>query len=263
MIYQIRSKNRSHRKQFLILGITVLVLTIVNIFPSVRTISLGILSPIFDAGSHLNRVFRVLGGNFADEAGVMAQNERLQDELAKLKLSLIDYKILQNENNQLRQSLSLTPGSDFFAIKIVARPPQTPADTLILGAGKDFGLVRDSLIFASEGVLVGRVVELSQDRAIMRFSSFPDTVINGYLLRTQEFLEVRGSGGGSLESVVPIDFDIKVNDEIVMEDTEDAVFAIVRSVETYEAAGFKRVLFSLPLNMNHNHILFAKRITTE
>lgn len=263
MIYQTKHTKGNYKKAFLVFLFILFFVFLLNFFSPIRSLMFTTLSPFFQTGSYLNNIFATVPKFFWNKNSIIAENERLAIELEKLRAEFFDYEFLKIENQQLHESLNLMPSSDFLAIKIIARSPQTALDTLLIDRGGSAGLTEGSLIFGSTKILVGSIVEFSNNKSIVALNSFPGKTLSGYIARTDEILEINGIGGGSLEALVPIDFDIEIDDRIIAEGSSDAVVALVRSIEENVSSGFKKVLMSLPLDISKSRILFARNILVE
>lgn len=259
MIYQTKHTKNNFKKTALVFLFILFFILLLNFFSPIRSLMLGALSPFFQTGSFLNNTFGTIPRFFGDRSEIIAENERLALELERLQAEILDYEFLKIENQQLRESLGFLSGQDFFGVKIVARPPQIALDTLLIDEGSGNGLNEGSLIFGSEKTLVGQVVRISGGKSVVALSSFPDKSLFGYIARTDEILEIKGIGGGSLEARVPIDFDVIINDKIIYEGSGDVIMAVVRSIEEDTSSGFKKILLSLPVDISKIHILFAKK----
>ena len=72
------------------------------------------------------------------KSSIAALNENLLKENADLKLGMIDYQILKDENIQLKELLGrIRPKNDFILANILTKPNISPYDTIIVDIGSD------------------------------------------------------------------------------------------------------------------------------
>lgn len=199
------------------------------------------LSPFFNIGS----------GIYIGEDAVSQAKYNLEVESA-------DYNALKSENEILREALRLRPSEEAISAPVIARPPQVPLDTLLLGAGEDDGLKEGDMVLAGDRVLVGQIVKISRNTATVKLNSFAGNISYGFSERTLEPIEMQGVGGGSMEVRVPIDFDILVSDKIMTEGGKAYLIAGVAGVEEDRSLGFKKVLMALPVNISKSNIVFIE-----
>jgi hypothetical protein len=82
-------------------------------------------------------------------------------------------------------------------------------------------------------------------------------------MRTNELLEIVGAGGGSMQAKLPIDFDIMLQDKIMLSSFPNYIIAVASAIEEDQSSGFKKVLFSLPIDMSTKRLLFVEPIIQE
>lgn len=258
MIYQTRHTNND-RKKILIRFLLVLVFLLVfGFFTPLRTIVLSVASPFFQSGDYLNSLFIQLPKFLVDKNKIIKENEELDIEIERLRVAILDYQMLKDENQRLIKELGFSAPPEFVGAKVLARSPQIALDTLLIDQGEGALVGVGSIVLAHERVLLGKVQKVSSNRAIVALNSFPSVVSYGFVERTHELIEIKGVGGGNMEVEVPIDFDIKLADIVIAEGSQDAVLAIVGSVEENLSSGFKKVLLSLPVNVSKTRVVFVE-----
>lgn len=263
MIYQTKHINNrpppnNFFRIFLILFLTTVLVLAFSITNPLSFFVFNTFSPLFKIGDYFYETFSQVPIIFSDKNKIIAENKKLSDELENMRLNLIDYESIQYENDRLHQELNLKPEGNFIGAKVIAKPPQIPLDSLLVDKGTEDGLSEGDVALASKRVLIGKVVKVFKNRATIALSSFSSATSNGYVERTGEPLDIKGLGGGSIQAKVPIDFDIALQDKIMLEGSRSYAIAVVNIIENDSASGFKNILMSLPANIPKTRIIFIE-----
>ena len=173
-----------------------------------------VFSPIFRGADALAAQTHVFTSYFSDTAALAAVNERLKSENAALA----------SENQILLQKvagLSALLGSatqkntpSGVLAGIVARPPESPYDTLVLGAGAREGVVRGMEAYGDGGAPIGVVETVLPDFSRVVLFSTPGMVTNGWVGHANTPLTISGAGGGAMTASLPRAAGIAVGDTV-------------------------------------------------
>ena len=169
-------------------------------------------SPVFRVSETVASASHSFFANFSDAAKLAVLNEKLVAENAALAV----------ENQALSQqlvaenALRKEENARFTGILagVVARPPTSPYDTLVLGSGASDGVVRGMEAFGPGGVPVGVVSAVLDDFSRVTLFSTPGTMTNGWVGRTSIPLSLVGAGAGALHATVARAADIAVGDVV-------------------------------------------------
>lgn len=255
--------DRNFFKIFIILLLILASVFTLGLSGTVRSLAMDALSPFFSVGNFIYGNFAKVPNFFSDKNKIIEKNNQLLSELENLRINIADYESVKSENQALREELKLKPVGNFIAAGVIARPPQIPLDSMLLDKGSTNGLNNGDLILAGDRILIGKIVEITKNRATVALNSFAGMVSYGYVARTNESIEVSGVGGGSIEVKVPIDFDIAVGDKIMTGGSLQFLVAVVGSIEEDRSSGFKNVLMSLPANISEVNIVFIAPTLSE
>ena len=100
-----------------------------------------------------------------------AENEKLKAELAQAEIKLREAEDAQNENERLRELLSLREKHKDFVFEsanIIDRPPSNWSETYTLSKGEESGIAVGNCVIDSCYNLVGQVVEVGTGWATVR-----------------------------------------------------------------------------------------------
>lgn len=165
------------------------------------------MAPAFRAADIVAAASHTFFGSFQDTAGLVARNE----QLIRKNAALI------SENQILRKKETLT--SDFDPAKgilaaVVARPPESPYDTLVLAAGKHVGVMLGQEAFGAGGVPLGLVTMVVADFSRVTLFSAPGTLTRGWIGDENVPLNIFGSGGGTMNASLSRSVGVEVGDTV-------------------------------------------------
>ncbi len=169
----------SKRKTKIILT-AIFLLAIVLIFPSrfldpARSLIFSISNPFqkgFYSASSGTRAFFSFLGSISDlkneNKELIKRNKELESQIASLGSA-------EKENEELRKQLELAPREkfDLEAVQITGKDSQGESSWIMIGKGKNAGIEKGMPVIVSQGILVGKVVEVypTSARVDLLFSS--------------------------------------------------------------------------------------------
>lgn len=266
MTYLLKHTKKNYGKnvaKILIVTISIVIFAaLLNIF-GFRSALSNLFSPFMKVGNNFYGSVNETPKNFSSKEELISENEKLANEIENSRLAAVDYEAIKSENQKLRDQLGIKPEGDFITASIMAKSPQIPTDSLLVDGGLSDGVKEGDLVFASEKTIIGRIVKTTKSKSTVALNSFADVVSYGVVERTGEPLEIKGHGGGFIETKVPIDFDIVLGDKIMSNGIPQNVIAIVGVVEEDESSGFKNIMMSLPANVSKISAVFIKPSPTE
>lgn len=250
-------KSDGHKfSKILILVLVLLFAIVFSVGRSSKNFFVDSVSGVFEAGDGFYGLVGVMPEWFVSRLTLLSQIEKLQAEVEALRLQNLDSEALIFENQRLKAELQARPEADSFLAGILARPPQTAFDTLVVNLGYEDGVEVGDLVLASAKTLVGQVVEVRARSSVVWLNSGSENNFLGLVVRTGETVEVAGIGGGNLSAKTLSDFDIKPGDSIALSDGSGRILAIVGVVESESSGGTKKVLMSLPFDLGSMQSVF-------
>lgn len=168
-----------------------------------------VFTPVFQSADALATESHTIFSSFGNSATLTLQNEKLRDENTALA----------NENQALLQkaasvgALNDSPASGILA-GVVARPPTSPYDTLVLAAGARVGITLGQEAFGAGGVPVGVVSAVLADFSRVTLFSSPGMSTNGWVGHASAPVTIMGNGGGAMGSSIARSAAISVGDTV-------------------------------------------------
>lgn len=184
----------------IVLGVLILVALFVRfVFPHAF---FNALTPLFSAGTSAATVLGEV---------IPATSENLEAQVATLTA---DNERLRNENALLTSRLPLQTERGIDAV-VLARPPLTPYDVLIVSAGSVSGVHEGAVVFA-QGVPVGTVADTTETTARVLLYSSAERGSEGWVGDAQVPILLVGRGAGAFTAEVPRDAGIAEGDLVYL-----------------------------------------------
>lgn len=241
---------------------SLIVFLLLTFFLLVKFTSLGgflssIFLPMFSVGDKMYTLVDDLPESMWSKERLSQEINILREKEKELNFNLMDMSALQFENRELKEALRIMPEQDFLSAFVIARPPQTSFDTLVINRGSSGGIKIGDLVLVSNSTMLGSVVEVNRYSSIVLLNSSPSVYFGANISRTGESIEVFGHGSGNLFSRIPIITDIEVGDIIVINRGDVFSLCIVKDIKEEETSGFKNIFMSLPVNISDIGIVFV------
>lgn len=172
-----------------------------------------------------------------------------ETELARVRGQSALYELLAEENASLRASTERVPGFDVpAAARILARPPRSSYDTLILDVGQSEG-IRENDIVVFSGIALGRILSVSQSSSIAELYSSPGLERDVILGNPQAVAIASGKGGGSFEVSLPRDVSVAIGDPVRISRSETLALGTVVEIEGVPTDPTKIIRFRSPISL--------------
>ncbi len=160
---------------------------------------------------------------------LIARLKDVEGELSRVRYQSLLYVLVTEENKSLRTALRAQELEGGTLGRVIARPPRTHFDTLLIDIGNDRGVaVGDTVLL--EGIALGSVLSVGDKSALVQLFSSP-TVERDVVLGNPEAVAVaKGVGGGAFELSLPQNVQVSVGEIVRTPGTRALVLGVV--VET-------------------------------
>jgi cell shape-determining protein MreC len=188
-----------------------------------------VFTPVLLTGSSLTAS---LGSAFYTSSEQAALTER--DSL-RLQLDTV-----QNQNAVLTakvQDLTTLLGTQTAPAKgiiasVLARPPVSAYDTLLLSAGSNGGVVMGVLVRAQGGIPIGHITEVTTKNSRVTLFSQPGIATAGYAGANRLPVSLTGEGAGAISATIPRDEGLQVGDGIYVSAAGGEPIGTITNIET-------------------------------
>lgn len=241
------------RNRFIKIAIGVILLVVlfyfrVGIFGALSYMGQLILRPVLVVGNSASEKFKSFGGYFAFKNSLYRENLDLKSKLDADRADRANYDSTVSENVLLKEMLGRkSENANRILATILAKPNQSPYDTLLIDVGTELGVKIGDRVFASATVPIGRVAEVyPRSSKVVLFSNSGEQT---EVILKETFLEITGRGGGNFEMAIPRDVNLTKGDEAVLPGITPYVVAIVETTLSDPRDSFIKALLVAPVNI--------------
>lgn len=160
-----------------------------------------------------------------------------------------ELEALRNENATLRAELldiGKLPGDTGIKAGVIARPPASPYDTLVVGAGSALGVSSGAIAYGQGSVPVGTVERVSNGSAHISLFSAPGRRTEGWVGEARTPVSIEGAGSGAFRASVAKDAGVVVGSEVYAPGPGALPIGVVARIDT-DASSPEATLFIRPL----------------
>lgn len=185
------------------LVVLVVVVLLIRVFaPDVLS---AVAKPLWHAGDAASKGVASVSTPFQNIVTLQAERDALQQENAALHAQVAVLSA------QVQGTATLAPG---ISAGVLARPPVSPYDTLVVGAGEQQGIAQGAIAYAPGGVPVGVVQEVSAQTARVQLYSAPGVQTEGWVGEERIAITLMGRGAGAFAASLARDSGVAVGDVV-------------------------------------------------
>ncbi len=216
--------------------------------------------PVLVAGNNIGENFSGVISFFISKSSLMAENENYRNQYNEMNTKVVNYNAVLDENLKLKEILGRKNEKvNMVLANILAKPNQSPYDTLIIDIGSNENLVVGDLVFAYGNVPFGHIKEVygSSSKVVLFTNKGEETEVT--ISGKDIFMTVIGRGGGNFEMNLIKDLDIVIGTEVVLRGLTPYVVGTVVSILTDPRETFDKVLLSSPVNIQELRFVEIKK----
>ena len=210
-------KLKVGKNKALALIAAVLIIFSLNFFQGgVKSFFYNISSPVqnwfWQAGDRASDVFGVIPAI----KSLQEENENLALENQRLMAELVLLREIREENTALRDALRVGLEKEFQmeTAKVISK--DLGEDSVIIDKGSKDGLSKDMPVINQQGVAVGRIAEVYDNRSRVALISGKNSSFDAEVSETGATGPIKGQGsGGALLELLPKDIDVNRGDLVV------------------------------------------------
>jgi cell shape-determining protein MreC len=245
----------AHRKKIIkiiILLIFFLFLLLVGFFTFSKRVFNFIGKPIWQAKKAVFEEVDDSGFLFKSRSSLFKENKKISEENSRLKIEMIDYQILKNENEKLKEILDrISDKKEFILASILVKPNYSPYDTLIIDVGEKDGISEKMKVYVNGNVPIGLIKEVYLNTSLVELYSNPGNVSLGIINILNTSVELFGRGGGNFEMSVPFELSLRQGEMVFLPGIKAEVLAIIQEEISESADPIKKVILHSPVNIQN------------
>lgn len=194
------------------------------------------------------------------KSSILEDNKNLLEENSSLKISMIDYQILKNENDKLKELLGKIPTKyDFILSNILVKPNYSPYDTLIIDVGISEGITEGLIVYTNGNIPIGVISKVYTKTSLVELYSNPSRVTSGIIDELNVSVELIGRGGANFEMSVPLELIIPKGAMILLPGNQPEVVAIVEEEISTPTDPIKKIILRSPVNIQNQKWVQVKK----
>lgn len=209
------SRRNWRTRRVVIIATTLLVaLILIYTIPTVvRFVGGVVLQPILLVDNWVRTSEQAIPVYFRSRTALLAERQALEQQVTELT-TLPEYvAYLEAENAALRAAG--VEQIDRIRASVLAQPPYTPHDTLILNVGTDAGVLLDAPVFLSDRVVLGTITAVTAQQSVVRLMSTPGVESTVYIYGPDIYTTAEGYGSGIIRIGVPQGIQLRAGDLVV------------------------------------------------
>ncbi len=264
MIHQFRDKKQIARKKYvykiIIICIIFILLFVLGVVAWSGSFFASIGRPLWRGQNSIVEGIKNVGSGFSSKIQLYESNEKLQQKNIDLNALMLDYTVVKNENNQLKELLGRQPETKSFVLAaILTRPNRSPYDTIIIDGGSNVGITEGSRVYANMTIPIGEVHKVHDTTSIVMLFSNPGQITEGILDPSNATVELIGRGGGNFEMTIPVDLVSESGSSVVFPGIHSEIIAIIDAIISQPSDPVKKVLLHSPVNIQNLKWVQVKR----
>ncbi len=232
------------------LGLLALAALCQLLFPNVLSgVAAWVARPLWQGEGFALAAFDSTAHFFSSKEALVRDAETLKAQLAAKDAALLDRDALAEENTFLKQTFGRAAAEPKGILAaVLATPPHSAYDTLVLDAGRSEGASEGALVFIGP-LLIGNIIRVTAHTSVAELYSTAGRKTPMRLLAAGVSLpiEAEGRGGGAFTFSLPKEILVSAGDEISMQGLTPILFGKVDSVDSVPTSSFQTVYFSMPV----------------
>ncbi len=264
----IKFSARVHLLIIFVILVGIILLNILGIFGPFRTVVAYVFSPIERLFSKIGSGIGGVFGVASDVKSLVKENQGLKDKNEKFIVENAKVKELERENDILREQLAYVKMSPYNLIPafIIAADPNNFSQIHTINRGTTHGVKKDAPVLASDGILVGKIIEADFTNAKIRIITDSQFSLIAEVQGSGADGVVRGEHGlGLIMEMIPRDKIVKKGDTIVTSGLDKnfpskILIGEVEEVMNPENEIFQKVRIKSPINFKELESIYVIKL---
>lgn len=265
MIHQFRDKKQINRRKKIIKIFTILSFFAILAFSGFFSLSKRFFNfigkPIWEAKEVTLYKTDDLSSLTKSKKSLLDENQKILEENLDLKISMVDYQIIKDENEKLKELLGVIKNPTSFVLaSILVKPSHSPYDTLIIDIGEKDGILKGYKVYVNGIIPIGIVGEVFEDTSMVELYSNPNKVTSVVIEGLNVNVDIVGRGGGNFEMAIPFELMVSKGTIVTLPGIESEVIAIAEEEIGEPTDPIKKIILRAPINIqNHKWVEVKKK----
>lgn len=228
------------RKRFILI-LVVLVVSI-TLFTWFKDSVFSLTRPVWQGQGAIARGINNFLQTLRTKESLVRENQDLKEKIRAVELIEMNARTLEDTQLEMLELFGRDSKNNFVLAAVLASPPKTMNDLLIVDVGENEGILVGDLVSHPEGGALGLVQEVLKHESKVILYSSNSIKTTAYLERGEHLIELLGQGGGTFISSVPKDVEVVVGDKILLPGIQSELLAVVKEVKFETTDAVKTIL---------------------
>jgi len=221
-----------------------------QISPFLSSITQQAATPILKSGTGIENAISDNLPMLSTKTALVSENRELKNKLAEVNAKLLTYELILKENKNLKILMGRNEEEIGLLSTVLARPNQTPYDTMIIDVGRNKGVEVGDEVLVFNQIAIGTIKEVYEHTAKVVMFSAPGEKINVFIGLDDIPAEATGRGAGNFEISLPKQVEVFEGDIVTAPRLNIKAFGTIDHIELSPGGSFQKILIKLPININ-------------
>ncbi len=171
-------------------------------------------SPLWNSGTALTASTGNVFAGFAAKEALVKENRALTAQITELTAENAALTTRTQDLTKLLGGQSDSASQQGMAAGVIARPPESPYDTLTVAKGQADGVTIGVQVYGPGGIPIGTIKHTTAHTAQVSLYSSPGRETSGWAGATRTPITLVGQGAGSFDATIPKAAAIAVGDVV-------------------------------------------------
>ena len=224
------SSSGRQGKKYLV-WVTVALLVLIFAKDVVRGITSSVTSTLYTVRHYVATSGATIPVFIRSRTELQSRIQELEQKIASQNGMDATLKYVMLENEELQGLLGEVPATRIVA-GVIARPPYTPYDTVVIDRGSEDGIVLHAPVFHDGGTTVGYVKSVSAHSSFVTLFSSPGVETTVYVFGSQIFTTAYGEGGGVVRLSVPQGIVLEKGSPVILPSLDSGVLGTISEIQS-------------------------------
>ncbi len=197
----------------------------------VSTVTGGVSTALYTVRHYMETSSATVPVFIRSRMELLRYTQELEQEVAASQGVAATLAYITAENTELRNLLSASSSPQIVA-GVLARPPYTPYDTIVLDKGSEDGIVEYAPVYHGKGIALGYVHAVFPHMSYVTLFSSPGVESTVYIFGANLFTTAYGEGGGVVHLSVPQGVPLTRGDAVVLPSLHTGTLGTVDEIQS-------------------------------
>jgi cell shape-determining protein MreC len=217
-------------------------------------LSASFTMPIFSVHNYIQESSGTVPVFIRDRLSLLTQIRALEENVIMQKGMEATVAYLTSENTELR-ALQGASSSPRIIAGVIARPPYTPYDTIIIDQGSEDGIVLHAPVYQGGGNAIGYIREVFDKTALAVLFSSPGVESTVFVFGPNLFTTAYGEGGGIIRLSIPQGVWVEKGNVVILPSLDTGVIGSIQELVSNPTEPEQRAYISPEISLQSTRLV--------